>query len=300
MNSGNSPSALEASPLFGKRSIVFLLAAILLLTLSSSLPAQRREPIPRTATIPAQQPQAKPAIMKMRVEEGRLIADITDTPLQNVLRELAERTGIIFEVRSQDNPLVSIHLQRVTLQEGIQRIASGSNAIFFYGEGSGSERIILVRVLPRTPIPQPSLVYLGTGVVTKTNYTVETPEQALQVLSSNASVEDREVGIEILVKTKGDPAVKALMNCLSDPAPEIRVAAIEGLASMDARAALPAILKGLKDSHPGVRQSATNAVALIGDARNVKDLKPLSFDKDSSVAAAAEIAIRKLSAAERK
>jgi HEAT repeat protein len=90
------------------------------------------------------------------------------------------------------------------------------------------------------------------------------------------------------------------MNYISDPAPEIRCAVIEGLAALGAHEALPEILKKLRDANSGVRQSATTAVALLGDARNLKDLKPLSADKDPSVAAAAELAIRKLSAAEKK
>jgi hypothetical protein len=42
------------------------------------------------------------------------------------------------------------------------------------------------------------------------------------------------------------------------------------------------------------------AVALLGDARNLKDIKPLKSDIDPGVVAAAEIAERKLSAAGRK
>jgi HEAT repeat protein len=239
--------------------------------------------------------------MKMRVEEGKVIADITDTPLQVVLQELADRTGVIFEVRSQENSPVSIHLQHVSLQEAVQRITSGSNAIYLYGQGEESAKLKLVRIFARTPpVQQPALIYLGTGAVTKNNNTVETPDQALQVLASNATPEDREMAIEVLVKNKGEAAVKALTDCISDPAPEIRVAAIEGPAAMGARVALPGIIKSLKDSHPGVRQSAATAVALLGDAGNLKDLKPLTSDKDTSVATAAEVAIGKLSSSGKK
>ena len=283
-----------------------ILAAILAVASFSSAAQRTRQREPLQFPPPGTEPQSgkppeRPSVLKMRVEEGRVIADISDSPLQKVLQELADRSGIIFEVRSEDNPLVSIHLQRVPLQEAIQRITSGSNAIFLYGQGSESDRITMVRVFPRTaPVQQPGILYLGSGTITKTSHAVETPEQALSVLAANASIEDREAGIEILVKSKSDEAVQALIKCVTDPAPEIRVAAIEGLATMDAHSALPAILKRLKDDHPGVRQSATAAVALLGDARNVKDLKPLSLDRDSSVAAAAETAIRKLSAGERK
>ena len=93
-------------------------------------------------------PGAKPSFLKIRIEEGRITADITDSPMQTVLAELAARTGIIFEVRSQDNPLVSIHISRIPLQEFIQRITTGSNAMFFYGQDKESDRIKLVRVYP--------------------------------------------------------------------------------------------------------------------------------------------------------
>jgi hypothetical protein len=285
---------------------LLLLSPLIVLSVCPILPAQRgreplqfppstKQPVPKTD----KSERSVPAVQKIRVEEGRITADIVESPMHNVLKELAERTGIIFEARSQDNPPVSIHLKKVPLEEAVQRITSGRDAIFLYGPGSN--QITTVRIFPRSAeVPQPSLVYLGTGVVTKSNKTVETPEQALQALSEGAGVEDREVAIEILVKNKSDAAVKALEDCISDPAPEIRAAAIEGLAAMGARAALPKIQKGLKDEHPGVRQSAVSAVSLLGDSRNLKDLKPLRFDRDSGVAAAAENAIRKLSISEKK
>jgi hypothetical protein len=290
----------------GKTSVISSLLAVMALALCTNLPAQRPQFPP---PLPAQRPQGSPpptqqqnkGFMKMRVEEGRVTADITDTALQVVLRELADRSGVVFEVRSQENPPVSIHLKQVSLQEAIQRIASGSNTIFLYGQGEESAKLTLVRIFPRTPpVQQPALVYLGTGAIIKKNNAAETPEQALQVLASSANLEDREMAVEILVKNKGDAAVKALAGCISDPAPEIRVAAIEGLAALGARANLPEIVESLKDAHPGVRQSAATAVALLGDAGNLKDLKPLTSDKDASVATAAEVAIRKLSSSGKK
>jgi hypothetical protein len=249
-----------------------------------------------------QQPPTTVGVMKMRVVDGKVIAEITGTPLQTVLQELAERTGIIFEIRTQENPLVTLRLNQVPLQEAIKRIASSCNTIFLYGQGAAEpEHITMVRVFPRTtPVQQPAIAYLGTGTVTRSNDLIETPEEALKALAERKDIEGKEKAIEILVASKSDLAVQALTGSIADPAPEIRVAAIEGLATLQARAALPEIIKCLKDSHPSVRQSAATAVALLGDAGNIKDIKPLSSDKDSSVAAAAETAIRKLSAAAKK
>ena len=267
---------------------------------SPDMQAQRIPRMPPEIPPQGQQQQPNPAAMKMRVVDGKVIAEITGTPLQTVLQELAERTGIIFEIRTQDNPLVTLRLDQVPLQEAIKRIASNSNTIFFYGQGAAeSEHITMVRVFPRTtPVQQPAIAYLGTGLVTRSNDLIETPEQAMKVLAEGKDVEVKEKAIEILVASKTDTAANALTLSMADPAPEIRAAAIEGLTSLQAHAALPEIIKCLKDSHPAVRRSAATAVALLGDAGNIKDIKPLSRDKDSSVAAAAETAIRKLSAAE--
>jgi len=279
-----------------------LLLALLWVFAPESTAQIQRGRVPVFNPPPSQPQTQKPAVLDMHVEENRVTADITDCPLQNALKELADRTGILFEVHSQDNPLVSVHLKRVPLQEAIQRIASGSNILIFYGpDPTAPERITLVRVFPRTnPVPQPTIVYLGTGAVTKSNEDIETPEQALKALQQSSTVEAREKAIDVLVNSKSNAATDALMHSMSDPEPAIRAAAIEGLAALGAHAALPGILKSLRDANPGVRQSATTAVALLGDSKNLKDLKPLTADKDASVAAAAELAIRKLSAVEKK
>jgi HEAT repeat protein len=190
----------------------------------------------------------------------------------------------------------------VGLQEAIQRIVPGFNTIFFFDQSQPeSERIALVRVFPRTAVtPQPSVLYLGTGAITRSGDNGETEEQALKILSGSAEIEAKEKAIEILVNAKSDEGIKELMKSISNPAPEIRVAAIEGLAALNAKEALPGVLKSLKDQHPAVRQSAATAVALLGTAQNIKDLKPLTSDKDAGVSAAAETAIRKLLTAVKK
>ncbi len=253
--------------------------------------------------LPPVQPQPViPAYMRVRVEDDQVTATVRATPLQQVLQEIADRSGLVFEVQSQDNPPISISLFRVGLQEAIQRIVASDNSIFYYGNDvANRSRIEFVRVFPRTNQPQqPSLVYIGTGAVTKSgNDTVDTPEDALKVLIDSQNVEARQKAIEVLVAEKGDLATLALTAALLDPAPEVRAAAIEGLASLGAQSALPGIIQALKDKHPGVRQSAITAVALLGDAENIKNLRPLSKDRDVSVAAAAEVAIRKLSSTRR-
>jgi hypothetical protein len=270
-----------------RRAVFFLI--LLVISLYSTVSAQR-------PGLPVQ-PGNKPMTLKMHVEEAGITANIVNCPMQTVLKELAERTGIIFEVRTQDNLPVSLNPpQPVNLTEFIKRVASNYNTLFFYSQDD-SQRIKLVKVFsPRTTLPQPSIVYIGTGAITKSNDDILNAEQAFKSLLDSKNIEMREKAIEYLVSTKNADAVGTMMKFISDQAPEIRVAVIDGLAALNARNALPEIIRSLRDGHAGVRQSAIAAIALLGDYSNIKDLKPLISDKDANVGAAVEMAMRKLSA----
>lgn len=284
----------------GNRSMKFSLPLAALLLFSTPILAQRsRSPAPQTGT-PIGQADSVPEVLVMRVDEGRITADIQNSPLQKVLRDLAERTGIIFEVRAEENPRVSVHLYDVSFQEAIQRIASDNNTIVFYDKNEPA-RIAYVRVFPRSSsVQQPSIIYLGTGAVTKSNEDIDTPEQALKALEEDANPDVRKKAIEILTESGSVEAIDALLKYVSDSESEIRMAAIEGLAALGVREALSGILESLQDPHPGVRQSAITAVALLGDESNLGDLEPLRKDRDVGVASAAEAAIQKLSASIKK
>jgi hypothetical protein len=239
---------------------------------------------------------AGPASMRLRVEDDLVTGDIRNMPLQQVLEEFAARTGVVFEVQTQENQPTSLALFQVGLKEAVQRILGERDSIFYYG--SNAERGVpqLIRIFPRKDVPlQPSLRYIGTGSVTKSGSDViDSPQEALKVLAESSDVDSRQRAVDVLVNSRSELAFETLMVIVSDPAPEIRVAAIEGFASLGARPALPLIVKALKDSNPGVRQSAITAIALLGDPENVKDLRSLGRDSDPNVAAAAEVAIRKL------
>lgn len=236
--------------------------------------------------------------MRMRLDDGKVTAAIRATPLQQVLEELASRTGIVFEIESQENPKVSNYLVRVPLQEAISRLLSDNDSLVYYDrDDAGQNQISFVRVFSQVLRPTPpSLRYIGTGAVTKRgDDVIETPEQAVAVLAESTNPVAKQKAVEVLVAARVAATVPALKAALADPEVEVKVAAIEGLTSLGAREALPQILPALKHSHPGVRQSAILAVSLLGDVRNLKDLRPLLRDPDGSVAAAADMAIRKLS-----
>ncbi len=240
----------------------------------------------------------EPPVMKMRLENQDLTAQIRNTPLQQVLEELAAWSGIVFEIGSDENPKVWVNFYRTSVEEAVERLIGNNNSILYCErDENGQSRVRFVRILGRAQRPgAPSLHYIGTGVVTKRgDDIVDSPEQALAVLAGSPNLVARQKAIEVLVASKGPQSIQALKAALADPAVEVKVGAIDGLASLGAREALPQIVLALKDAHPAVRQSAVLAVALLGDAANVKDLRPLVKDPDASVAASAEISIQKLS-----
>jgi hypothetical protein len=269
-----------------------------LLSFSEALAGQARG-VQRPAPKPRPVKPVLPAYMKIRVESGNVTAQIQNTPLPQVLEELAARSGVVFELGTNDETSVSVSFYNVGLQEAVQRLVEGHNSIFFYGrDPAGASRIEFVRILQREAGPQQqvSIQYIGSGSVTKTGEDrIETTEDAFKALAESENIDLRQQAIEILVASKEEPAVQAVTDALDDQAPEVKVAAIEGLAALGARAALPQIILRLKDPHPGVRHSAIVAVSLLGDAVNIKDLLPMGRDKDPNVAAAAETAIKKLS-----
>jgi hypothetical protein len=266
---------------------------------SLSMTALGQLPRPAGQAPDAAIPPSAPIILKIRVEGNEVTAEIRNAPLQQVLEELAARSGVVFEIQTQQDPIISIVLSRADVAEAIQRILSNTSNTFFYFDknGAGQSIVKLVRIFPRSDQPeQPSTRFIGIGKVTKSGEEEpENPEQAAKILAESKNLELRQKAVEVLAAAKGGLSVQALTKALDDPAPEIRAAAIDGLAGLGSGAALPQIVNALKDKHPGVRQSAIAAVALLGDAQNVKDLKPLSKDRDASVAMAAEMAIRKLS-----
>ena len=88
-------------------------SAVLLLPLLAFVAAAR-------AQNPPAQPPPPPEVLRIRVEADRVTAEIRSSPLRHVLEELAARTGIVFEVATAWNPLISLTLYKVPLQEALR------------------------------------------------------------------------------------------------------------------------------------------------------------------------------------
>lgn len=273
-----------------------ILLSLAILIFAGTLPAQSSRSRRGSSRITRAKP-TEPPRMKIRVEEDRVSGEIRYTPLQEVLAEIAAWSGVVFEVPSLENEPVTITFYSTPLEEAILRVVGERNSLVYCEKGAdGQNRVSLVRILgERGREEQPSLRYIGMGTKTKTlEDVIDTPEQALRILVESDNLIARENAVALLGDAPVEVALPGLTMALDDPAPEVVVAAIEALSGLGAEEALAQILRALKSSHPGVRQSAVLAVSLLGTSKNIRDLKPLERDKDASVSAAAEMAIRKL------
>jgi hypothetical protein len=146
------------------------------LALLAPVPAAGAQPRQRLPENPQNAAEAqKPVLLSIALADGAVTADIADCPLHDVLVELAARTGVIFEVRSEPNPLVSVHLRAVPLPEAVGRIVPEGNIVFIHDEADPG-RIALVRILPRDGAAvQPGLLYFGTGRVTASGRSTGAP-----------------------------------------------------------------------------------------------------------------------------
>src|SRR5204863_1782727 len=94
-------------------------------------------PLPLLALVAAARAQNPPTqppppeVLRIRVEADHVTAEIRSSPLRHVLEELAARTGIVFEVATAWNPLISLTLYKVPLQEAVQRVVGGGDSIFY-------------------------------------------------------------------------------------------------------------------------------------------------------------------------
>jgi len=88
--------------------------------------------------------------------------------------------------------------------------------------------------------------------------------------------------------------VKALMDNLDDPYPEVRGATITALAKLGDASIVDKLIPGLQDEDPINRGSTITALAKLGDARIVDKLIPCLQDEASDVRGSAITALAKL------
>jgi hypothetical protein len=177
----------------------------------------------------------------LRVSEGRLSLDARDAPLQTILDEIGDRTGL--RVRFDDpaqaqigDELVTVSFERVPVEEALRRLLRGRDFVLVYSPG----RLAEARVYGRSA-EAPS----------------GEPPPAASVSSAPAGEPVDRSGVAALRR-----------DALENPDPAARARALEGLAaSGDQGAAHDAVLAVLeRETVPGLLRRALD-IAGVQDPR---------------------------------
>jgi HEAT repeat. len=210
----------------------------------------------------------------VRIERGRMSADVTAVPVVAVLTEVARRTGAVVLVRGELGDARPQSFTDAPIREGLERLVAPNHLVVeFAPSASGvATRITRIRVfgagadVERTIEPQ----QIGPGTPAPTDAAAARsavtpfdgklgwaygdgstlPPLALRV---------RKIGT--IFPSSGDEGVNALGDVVeNDPDPQVRAAALRALAQFDGESGYPLIQAALADRDAEVRLAAINAV----------------------------------------
>jgi len=211
------------------------------------------------------------------VVDGRLSVQVHNRPLQWVLEEIAQQSGLFISAEHIGEERISVHFQDVPLDQGLQHLLKDQDAFFFHGAeaegyGTASLRAVWVyakgkgrRIFPVPPEDWASTQEIAQGL-------------------TDPDPEERARTIEALVDRGGKQALEPVMQALRDQNEKVRYRAL--YKAVDAGLALPAdSLQTLlhSDSSPVVRFLALNAIAeqSHADSHNVKAIAEFALNDPS-------------------
>jgi len=168
----------------------------------------------------------------------RLSVTAEGAPLSQVLREVADRTGM--EVRGLEGLQgeVSVHFSGLPLRRGLEKLLAQVNYLFLEGTTSqGGVRPALVLVFGRRELSPAQQIASGEGARPDGKLATKDEEERLRALQALALEGNEE----------------ELRKALSDPNPTIQAMALDLLAGRNPQEAVPLLVNGTKSTQPEVR-----------------------------------------------
>jgi hypothetical protein len=201
--------------------------------------------------------QAKSTIS---VKTGRLTLQVQNLPLESVLSEISEQSGVaIVNAQSVAQEQVSLHLRDLPLDQGLQQILKGHDTFFFYGAAAKEED----KGVSRTSLKTIWIYPKGQGE----RIVPVPPEQwassvEIEKRLSHPDAAERARSVELLVARNGERALDAVRFALNDRDDQVRERTLH--AALYSGMTLPTtLLEDLArtDPSPMVRFLALGAVA---------------------------------------
>ena len=246
------------------------------------------------------EPKAGGSAFFVRVKDNLLTVKLKDVPLEKVLTEIVNQTGIQISIDGPMEELVSADFSDLPLDEGLKRLLRDFNHIFIYRgakarapepeirkviiyskRGEISDKRLEPRVIRPEKRPPRKLKQAPRESL------VRAPED------KNERVEDKTVDLTPELKDEKS-IVELTAVLLNDNDEEARDEAAQALGDLRDSRAIGALIQALKDKDAGVRESAVDALGTIGGEEVLRPLMDSLKDEDEDVREAAAEALKNL------
>jgi len=236
----------------------------------------------------------------IRAEDNRLTVKLKDIPLEKVLTEIANQTGIQIIFYGPMEGLLSADFSDLPLDKGLRRLTRDFDHIFIYhpAKAKGSEleikKVIICSETGKRPNKR-----LERRVIESRNWTRQGPKEArlepLVKALKDRDPEVREEAVDSLAELKDERAIVYLTDVLlSDKNEDVRESAAAALGELGDERAIDPLIQALRDKDAGVRESAVNALAEIGSKEVISPLMDALSDEDEDVREAVEEALEEI------
>jgi hypothetical protein len=211
---------------------------------------------------------AAPFVVEVR--DDLLTVKVQQMPLEQVLKEVAQQSGIRLRIQGSLAEPVSVVFEDLPLDDGLKRLLKDRNFVLMYTRGpAGAAPQQLTEVLVFSTAPASTLARRPE------------PESARGPARAGATGGQQQGGWSALI-SKG----------LQDGDPAVRKEVIEQLGALGDKRAVEPLIRALGDENAEVRTSATSALEDIRDERAIEPLgRALLTDTDEVVRAQAAQAL---------
>lgn len=213
----------------------------------------------------------------VRIERGRISAEIPEMPIAKVLAEVARSSGAVILVRGELGLTRPQSFTDMPFREGLERLVAPNNLLMeFAPTASGvASRVIRIRVFGDgagiEKAIEPAEIGADKPLPATTNKASPEGAEAAGKFDGNLgwayddgttlpplAMRVRKVGS--IFPASGNEGLIALGDVIeNDPDTQVRVAALRALAAFPSESAYPLLQTGLADESPEVRLAAVNA-----------------------------------------
>lgn len=230
------------------------------------------------------------SIPVVRFADERLTVKARDTPLRELLKEIAWESGLALVLLSPLQDRITIEFHRLRLDKALRRILRHRNFVVEYDEQTDkAAKSVVIRPAKLwvfanegTDYPTQTLVFEKATPRLPQGLTA-LDEAVIQASFESENPENREEAVEMLGYSGSPDAIAKLNLALTDENSDVREAAIDALADIGGDEAVQALAVALGDKNAALRESAVDALSKIGGEAAMHVLTRALQDNDEFV-----------------